>query len=237
MPFVNDEKTIGKWEYFDIIKTEEEFNHTTPINSVSDYGFKEIYFLPNGEKYWIFEGWTKGNLLIHYGGNEPILCYEYSTKDIAGYSFMFIKIKEKVDTYIEVLKKVSNKHFKLMEIGRRENTNIPFISDEKIIGNWDAVSFVDNIEDFKGNIQPNENFWLRRIIFNPNGEVVRKYSDEDWYDKWSKGVLLDLNKLTVSQYIFKKIGGIEYMFLEWKMGNYVYGGMPPSYYVFVKEKV
>ncbi len=236
MPFVDDEKAIGKWKYFDIINTRENFNPVTPVNPLSNKGFKEIYFLPDGEKYWIFEGWTKGYLLVHYGGDEPILCYKYSIKDIACNSYMFIEIKENNNTYIEVLKKVSNNRFKLTEIGRRENVNILFASDDKIVGNWNTVGFVDNIKDFKGNIQPSENFWLRKIIFNPNGEVVRKYSDEDWHDKWSKGVLLDLNKLTVSQYTFKKIDGIEYMFLEWKMGNYVFGDMPPNYYVFVREK-
>ena len=135
MPFVNDEKAIGKWEYFDIIKTKNDFNPVTTVNPISDKAFKEIYFLPNGEKYWIFEGWTKGYLLVHHGGDEPILCYKYSIKDIDGNSYMLIEIKENNDTYIEVLKKVSNNRFVLTEIGRRENVNIPFAFDDKIIGN------------------------------------------------------------------------------------------------------
>lgn len=148
---------------------------------------------------------------------------------------MFIEIKEKEDTYIEVLKKVSERHYKLKEIGRRENINLPFVFDEKIIGSWDTVGFVDSIDEFCGNIKPNDTFWLRKVSFCPNGQAVRKYSDEEWHDRWSRGVLLDQTKSAASQYTFKTINGVEYMFLEWKMGNYVYGGMPPSYYVFTKE--
>lgn len=235
MPFINDEKAIGKWDFFDIVSSQDDFSPNKVINSAFNKGFKEIYFLPEGEKYWIFEGWTKGYLLIHYGGNEPILTYKYNIKYIDGSSYMFIEINEKDETYIEVLKKVSERHYKLKEIGRRENINIPFVFDEKIIGSWNTVGFVDSIDEFYGNINLNDTFWLRKVNFYPDGQAVRKYSDEEWHDKWSKGVLLDSTKSTVSQYTFKTIDSVEYMFLEWKMGNYVYGGMPPSYYVLKKE--
>ncbi|MBE6809485.1 MAG: hypothetical protein E7521_00300 [Ruminococcaceae bacterium] len=235
MPFIDDKKVIGKWEFFDLIKTRVEFKTDTK-NSVTDPIFKEIYFLPNGEKYWIFEGWTKNYLLVHYGGDEPILCYKYSIEEIDNHSFMFLEINGDNNPHIQVFKKVSNKQFKLLEIGRRENVNIPFIFDKKIVGSWVAVDFVENIDDFKGMGPLNKNLWLQNIIFYQNGNVIRKYVDEEWQDKWSKGVLLDLNKLIVSNYVFKTIDDIEFLFLEWKMGNYVFGGMPPSYYVFIRSK-
>lgn len=235
MIFINDEKAIGKWDFFDIVGSQDEFNPIRVMNSDFNKGFKEIYFLPEGEKYWVFEGWTKGYLLVHYGGTEPILTYKYNIKDIDGNSYMFIEIKEKEEAYIEVLKKVSERHYKLKEIGRRENINVSFVSDEKIIGSWNTVGFVGSIDEFCGNMKPNDTFWLRKVIFYPNGQVVREYSDEEWHDRWSRGVLLDQTKSTVSKYTFKTINGVEYMFLEWKMGNYVYGGMPPNYYVFTKE--
>ena len=65
---------------------------------------------------------------------------------------------------------------------------------------------------------------------------MRIYDEDEWHDKWSNSVLLDLEKSTVSRYFLKMIGDTEYLFLEWKMGNYVYGGMPPSYYVFKRAE-
>lgn len=235
MPFVNDEKVIGKWEAFDTIKNRQDFKINS-INNVSSPDFKEIYFLPNGERYWIFDGWTKNYLLVHFGGDEPILCYKYSTEDIGESSFLFLEISCNDNPHIEVLKKTSNKKFKLSEIGKRENVNVPFVFDKKIIGSWDAIDFVDDINDFEVADSLSKNLFLEKIIFYDNGNVIRRYDNEEWQDKWSKGVLLDFNKSTVSKYMFKTIDDIEYLFLEWKMGNYVFGGMSPSYYVFIRSK-
>ena len=46
--FINDESVIGKWE----------------IINENEFPFNEIYFLPNGQGYWVFENWTKGYLKI-----------------------------------------------------------------------------------------------------------------------------------------------------------------------------
>ena len=132
------------------------------------------------------------------------------------------------------MKKVSSKHFKLSDFVIKENINIPFVSDEKIIGTWKTVGYVEKIEQFTGEKNPNQTLWLEKIVFNLDGTAYRKYFDTKWHDKWSKGVLLDLKKSVVSHYSFKTISGVEYMFLEWKMGNYIYAGMPPTYYVFIK---
>lgn len=35
---------------------------------------------------------------------------------------------------------------------------------------------------------------------------------------------------------WENIGWKEYLFMEWKMGNYIYGGMEPEHYVFKREK-
>lgn len=228
MPFVNDEAVLGKWEYFDTIQTRNEFTTKPDLDKKTGLS-NHIYFLPEGEKYWIYEGWTRNYLLVHYGGDEPILCYRYSVEDIEGSSFMFLEIDK---AHVEVFRKTSNKHFTRMEIGRREDVNIPFELDDKIIGVWNVVGYVENIDDFTGCTALGETFWLRKIAFHPDGTVTRVYSDEEWHDRWTRGRLLDQNKLTVSHYTFKTIEDKEYMFLEWKMGNYVYGGMPPSYYVF-----
>ena len=80
MPFINDDDVIGKWEYYDLIQSEEHFDFNKPKSKIKNKGFKEIYFLHNGQKYWIFEGWTKGFLFTHYGGYEPVNCNKYTIK-------------------------------------------------------------------------------------------------------------------------------------------------------------
>ena len=235
MIFENDEAVIGKWEHFDNLNSLEEFDSNYPRNSVSDKGFKEIYFLPNGEKYWIFEGWTKGYLLIHYGGDEPILCYKYTLKKIGIETYMFLEITENEKSYINILKKVSNKRFALNEIGRRDNIDLPFIVDKNIIGKWKSIGFVNSIIDFIVPVLSQDDLWLKSICFNENGAAIRIYSDETWSDIWTSGFLIDRTKMTASVYAIRIINDTEYLFVQWKMGNYVYGGANPSYYVFIRD--
>lgn len=114
--------------------------------------------------------------------------------------------------------------------------DLPFEIDEKIIGKWKTIAYVDNIEDFPGKINPDQILWLEYVDFKRNGQVIRKYfKGKKWFDRWTKGKLLDHEKSVVSKYFFKQVKGKEYMFLEWKMGNYIYGGALPTYYVFVKN--
>jgi bla regulator protein BlaR1 len=40
---------------------------------------------------------------------------------------------------------------------------------------------------------------------------------------------------TASHYTIKKIKGSEYLFMEWKSGDYTIRGMKPAYYVMRRE--
>jgi hypothetical protein len=236
MDFVNDTHVVGKWEYVDVVDTIDEFDPINLKNPIKDCGFKEIYFLPNGEGYWIFEGWTKGFLCVHYGGDDPILTYKYTIKNMLNNDYIFIEVKNNDEKFVNVLKKVSCKNFKISDFARQENINLPFVMDESVVGKWRSVAYVENIEDFPQNVDRNQTLWLEYIEFKKNGQAIRKYFNQDeWVDKWTNGALLDLKKSVVSKYIIKEIKSVKYMLLEWKMGNYVYASAPATFYVFVKE--
>lgn len=87
MEFVNDDSVIGKWENIGWICGTNSFSVTDLNDKSGEYNI--LYFLPEGEPYWIFEGWTKGIILIHYGGDEPILTYRYDQRDIGGRQYLF----------------------------------------------------------------------------------------------------------------------------------------------------
>lgn len=40
MIFINDEKAIGKWDFFDIVGSQDEFNPIRVMNSDFNKGFK-----------------------------------------------------------------------------------------------------------------------------------------------------------------------------------------------------
>jgi bla regulator protein BlaR1 len=51
---------------------------------------------------------------------------------------------------------------------------------------------------------------------------------------WTKGMIINSNEKTASKYEIMNIKGSDYMFCEWKSGDYVLGGMQPQLYVLKK---
>jgi hypothetical protein len=51
---------------------------------------------------------------------------------------------------------------------------------------------------------------------------------------WTKGYVLHKWNHTACAYEIRTIGSRDYLFMEWKSGDYIYGGMEPKYYVFTR---
>ena len=51
---------------------------------------------------------------------------------------------------------------------------------------------------------------------------------------WTKGFVLRKWNHTACAYQLCQIDGVEYLFVEWKSGDYTYGGLEPQYYVFTR---
>ena len=103
-----------------------------------------------------------------------------------------------------------------------------------MLGKWRSIAFVNAIDDFRTDEERN-GLYLETIEFYPDGSLVQSYMDKKWYDKWTKEHIINLHRTTAAAYIIKEVNGTEYLFIEWKMGNYIYGGMRPEYYVFKRE--
>ena len=116
------------------------------------------------------------------------------------------------------------------------NNDLPFIYDERIIGKWNSVGFVDTIEIFSPENEC-DGLYLKEIDFSSDGRLEQTTMDEVWHDKWTKGSVINIYRTTVAAYEIKRINGTEYLFMEWKMGNYIYWGMAPEFYVFVRAWV
>ena len=237
-PFINDNDVIGKWEYYDLINSENDFD---PKNSqIKPYkrGHKVIYFMPNGQAYWIYDGWTKGFLYTHAGGDEPVICNKYTLRNIDGDLYMLLEyFTDSNDEIpeINVLIKTSSKKYSKLEIGRYDNIDLPFVVDEAVIGSWVTIDFVANIDDFDPDTKIDSKLHLKSIVFNDDGTTKRVYDDDEWSDKWTCGKLIDIRRSTAASYDLRVINGIDYLFVEWKMGNYQYGGRDPEHYVLVRK--
>ena len=124
-----------------------------------------------------------------------------------------------------------------------ETINYYYIQDDDIVGTWNVVDFVDTIEEFAptGQIGERKSLYWQRVKFFDEGTLAVTYlmnnssSQGETLIKWTDGYIVNEIDKIVSKYTIKTIDNVEYMFVEWKSGDYTYYGIAPSYYVFKKS--
>lgn len=227
--FVNDERVIGKWKRVGVVKEKSDY----PLGKFNEeerdlFNYDYIFFLPNGEEYYVFS-WTKGTLYL----KDRALPY-----DVVG-NVIYIGLVDKftglIDNYV-VFEKVDNYHYLKDEIRIKDNTNIPFVKDERVVGMWNVVDFVKEKSEFNpdGKDKFKETI-IEKYIFENDGRLLSIFNSAEMINlRWSKGVVVNDKKSTVSEYEIKNIEGDNYLFLEWKSGDYTFGGKVNGYYVFKK---
>ena len=145
-----------------------------------------------------------------------------SIVNIAGSWILVLSCLAKI---IKTLLQVRGKNIIVWQKNEKKN-------DKKIIGKWKAIDFVFDTADFT----PGQKYWkgdlyLKTLTLLPKGQTPMSPAIT-----WTKGKILDHNDKTASAYEIKKIDGKEYMFFEWKSGDYTFRGQKPAYYVLEKVK-
>lgn len=232
--FVNDAKVVGKWKRLGVVKTEKDFlaGNFNGNNRVFDI-FKEIYFLPHGQEYWVF-GWTKGKLFV------KDIAYNYKLVDGKMLIYIADKYSGNVDDIL-VYEQVDNLAHKEEDIIKNDDINMPFVYDKNIVGLWNTVDFVDAKHTSKFKTDVTKEFYVKRVIADEDGKFSYILGDKNVVDdraSWTKGYVLETNGKysTASKYKIVKKQGETFMILEWKSGDYSYGGFVAGCYVFKKVK-
>lgn len=173
--FEDDEQVIGKWMVVGEYAVKEDFYSEQGERRESDMGNKdrEIYFLPGGEDYWIYS-WTKGYLKLN-GGDQSCLC-RYQIEDYQGSRYMFVENKSYeylrggMPTVL-VLEQVDKNRYTKREIAREDDTDMPFVNDERVLGDWMAFDFIRNREEFDPDVNhlPQERLFFKHMHFGEEG--------------------------------------------------------------------
>ena len=243
--FQDDEQVVGKWKVVGEYAVKEDFYSEAGERKESFYGNRdrEIYFLPGGESYWIYS-WTKGYLKLD-GGAESCLC-RYQIEDYQGVRYMFVENKSYeylrggIPTVL-VLEQVDNKSYTKREIAREDDTDIPFVNDERVLGDWKAFDFIRNKEEFSTEVKhlPQDRLLYKHMHFGEGGLFTSVYQDEIMSGRevqtWTKGYVLKHYNHTACAYEIVTIDDTDYMIIEWKSGDYRWGGYDTDYYVFIRE--
>lgn len=223
LPFVNDAAVIGAWHSVDFVAKPELFSPAKRAWG-GDLFLKELVFLPEGKSPNGWLTWTKG-VLMHHGDKTAS---RYQIRELNGEKYLFFEwksgdytIRHRAPEYY-VLKKAA-------EI-KRDKTDLPFKNDPAVVGEWESVDFVESPEKFNPAVRVwRGDLYLKELVFLPKGK-----GGKPWWT-WTKGVVMHHGDKTASKYEIMKIAGADYLFLEWKSGDYIFRGAKPFYYVLKKK--
>ncbi len=152
--------------------------------------------------------------------------------------YMSKKVVSLVAALIIVLSFTAGAAFSQM---RADKTDYSFVDDPGVIGRWLAVDFVQSIEDFSPDRGPSweGKLYLNEYAFINGGRMLVSINEGNKNlvnssETWTKGIIINQGEKTASAYVIEEIGGAQYMFCEWKSGDYTIRGMKPCYYVLKK---
>jgi len=111
-----------------------------------------------------------------------------------------------------------------------DRIDYPFVADPQLLGGWRAVDFVAEPQDFDpGGRQWKSDLFLKELYVRPGGRTNRAWS-------WTKGLFLHPGDHTASAYEVRALAGRDYLFFQWKSGDYVYLHRKPKWYVLVRDE-
>lgn len=244
--FENDSDAVGRWEMIDIVPCVEQFRYDHPKCGHRAW-LNELYFLSGGASYWAIGGWTKGEVYT-YARSESGMFWRnpYTIRQVDGHTLLFLEMLDFRDGGAEpdgmpviwVYEKQDSTARTAEEMRRRDNTDLPYLPDEAVLGDWRVYDFVISQEQF----DPDKRFWkkdelyLTHLHFEAGGRVRYVTTNGGSTPRWTKGaILLDEEQVTEA-YELRTIGGREYLFVEWKTGDYIYGGGRVYWYIFVRDE-
>ncbi len=248
LPFENDPEVCGKWEMIDILPTPEHFVYGKPKCDHLAW-LNEIYFIDGGKSYWSIFGWTKGYLFTYGPPPQSTYINKYFIKNNGNRKLLFLEMYDYCDGgeigfFAEpeywVYEKVDDRHYLSEDDVRRvDNIDYPFIDDPYVLGVWKARDiYFTTPDDFDHRIQnrPLESLYHKQIEFKKGGVYVSttKTGTNSSVSIWTKGLILNKREKTASAYFIKEIEGKEYLFKEWKNGDYIFGHGRAYWYVFTR---
>lgn len=242
LPFEDQPELLGRWEMVDQLCCREAFCPGHP-KTEGPFGIPEIFFLPGGEPYWIF-GWSKGVLLTSMGYPKQNSRNRYTVELIEGQRYLFVEMKL-TDFHLHggrpeiwVLRQADHRAYTKEALRRKDRLDLPFREDPQVLGLWRVCGIAQKPEDFDPDApRPEENalFW-KTVRFDPGGNCRVAYADGSVYERpdytWTKGAVLCPLSQVAQSYALRRIKGCDYLLIQWKNGDYVYGGREPAYYVF-----
>lgn len=243
--FCNDPDVVGKWQVVGEYPVFEDFFFKKKSSVQSPYkSLPVICFLPEGEEYWCYS-WSLGKLIIKSGGGERRI-NDYTVTEYGGERYMIVDLKSYNykrggKTTVLVLRQLDNAPHEKDEFARYDDTDMPYVADLRVMGLWRSCAFVYDKKDFSPERKNTGELFWQTLRLCEDGEVHSSFSNKSVISsrnmqEWTKGYILRKWTKSALSYELRRISGAEYLFVEWKSGDYIYGGMDTNYYVFERAE-
>ncbi|MDF2533833.1 MAG: peptidase BlaR1, partial [Clostridia bacterium] len=189
LPFVDDSEVIGKWETVDFVNDISDFDPKKQFTYDKLY-LNDLVFIKDGEMLDRIENsnltysnstWTKGVII----SPQMETASKYTIKEINGGKYMFMEWKSgdyvirfmKPNYY--VLKQVDANDYSSYEVPKLvDKIDYLFSNNTEMIGHWESVDFIEEIDDFRPIILWNgDNLFLKELDILENGSLVIKNMD------------------------------------------------------------
>lgn len=249
LPFVDQPEIIGNWQTVDLVSEINDFNPESKSYQDELY-LSNLVFIKSGQMLDSFENgnlfysestWTNGVVI----SPEMKTASKYEIKEIDGSKYMFMEWKsgDYVLRFLKpkyyVLKQIDAKDYSNFVVTKIEdNIDYEFANNTDMLGLWQSVDFVKNIEDFNPSGRKyQERLYLKELQILENGKLSFKDMDDKittTVSSWTGDLIINHQSKTASKCTIKTIDSETYMFFEWKSGDYIYRGMKPNYYVLKK---
>ena len=239
LPFENDAQVVGKWQLCGKLLDENDVTSLEDIGK--DTADKEIIFMPGGAFAWKYF-WTKGTLYRISPKYTFAIPNLYRTVEQNGIPYMIIQfmsddcIDNGEDTLMLLYRQIDNVAYTEHQIRPRiDETDMPFVDDELVHGEWAVFDYVPSIADFNPEFHYSnkEDIYAVDIKFLSRGictRTIRTMSGNATYMlRYTKGFVLNDKEMTAEEDQVKSIDGKKFLFVQHKSGDYFYGGMTPHW--------
>ena len=227
--FAGDKRVLGRWRSVDFVDNISDFDPGN-MSFQEDLYLKDLIFYRGGGTSMPGSHWTNGYLINK--GDSTVSRYiikDFNCRQDVCDSYMFLEWKS--GDY--VCKGLPPKYYVLKKASgvKEDNMDMPFVNDAAVLGPWKTVDFVAQPSLFKPGVRNWQgDLSLGGLAFLPEGAMIPQFN------KWTKGFVINTSGKTTSAYTIQNINGTDYMFYEWKSGDYVYRGQSPWYYVLERRQ-
>ena len=239
LPFEDDPAVIGKWTLCGAMPKNAAFTDEESL-APCDTLLREIYFLPGGGHVWNYF-WSRGVFYRLIAGGVSCVASTYRLWENKDSQYLALSHPEEREAH--VYRRVDgNAYTEKQTYAYRDEVDLPFVSDENVLGAWDTVALVSCPEEFSpiNTIDAHTDFYIKEIAFYERG-ICRKLLKNSGAGYplpclYTKGFILDRENSRAEHYEIREAEGERYLIIEHKSEDYAYLGQVFSYYVFKKRK-